>query len=445
MSISTTRLGWTLAALVLAAEWCPWGGAMAAQSEAEQAKAILEACGFKGGLVVHVGCGDGRLTAALRATPRTVVHGLDADVTAARRSIRAAGLYGPVSVERWSGGPLPYVDNLVRLLVASGNGQRLSRKEMLRVLCPGGVAMVAGSKIVKPWPSEIDEWPQHFHGADNNAVARDSVVGPPRHYQWIAEPQWGRSHLALPSMNSMVSAGGRLFTIEDQASAEHPALPGKFALICRDAFNGVMLWSRRFPDWQPINIYVKFTPAQLQRQLAAIGETVYCTPGLDAPITALDAATGAVLKEYPGTERTQEFAYDKGVLFVVMGDPFDTAGIGVTRGTIGPSAFPVRAYGPEIPKLADPKSTIAAIDAESGRTLWRKSGDDTRAYQGTSLAVRGPHAVYCTADSLICLDRNSGAERWRVPVGVSLGGAKAGAKRGITGRPGMTVAVMLSD
>ncbi|MGB2823776.1 MAG: PQQ-binding-like beta-propeller repeat protein, partial [Phycisphaerae bacterium] len=86
-----------------------------------------------------------------------------------------------------------------------------------------------------------------------------------------------------------------------------------------------------------------------------------------------------------------------------------------------------------------------AIDAESGRTLWQKSGDDTRAYQGTSLAVRGPHAVYCTADSLICLDRNTGAERWRVPVGVSLGGAKAGAKRGITGRPGMTVAVMLSD
>jgi hypothetical protein len=151
----------------------------------------------------------------------------------------------------------------------------------------------------------LGEWPQHYHGADNNAVARDSVVGPPRHYQWIAEPEWGRSHLTLPSINSIVSAGGRLFSIEDCASAEHPALPGKFFLMCRDAFNGIVLWRHRFPDWQPTNIYVKFTPTQLQRQLAAIGDKVYCTPGLDAPITVLDAATGAVLKNYPGTERTQ--------------------------------------------------------------------------------------------------------------------------------------------
>ena len=50
-----------------------------------------------------------------------------------------------------------------------------------------------------------------------------------------------------------------------------------------------------------------------------------------------DAATGKVLKRYAGTERTQEFAYDQGVLYIVLGDPFDTAGIGDDRGrTIGP-------------------------------------------------------------------------------------------------------------
>jgi len=47
-----------------------------------------------------------------------------------------------------------------------------------------------------------------------------------------------------------------------------------------------------------VNIYTKFTPAQLQRRLVAVGDTVYCTPGYSAPVTALDAATGKVLKTY---------------------------------------------------------------------------------------------------------------------------------------------------
>ena len=39
----------------------------AAQADpAEEARQILAATGVKGGLVVHIGCGDGRLTAALR-------------------------------------------------------------------------------------------------------------------------------------------------------------------------------------------------------------------------------------------------------------------------------------------------------------------------------------------------------------------------------------------
>ena len=51
-----------------------------------------------------------------------------------------------------------------------------------------------------PWPADIDEWPQHLYGSDNNAVAHDSVVGPPRHYQWTSPPDWSRAHLVLPSI-----------------------------------------------------------------------------------------------------------------------------------------------------------------------------------------------------------------------------------------------------
>ena len=290
----------------------------------------------------------------------------------------------------------------------------------------------------------MDEWQQHYHDADNNAVAKDDLVGPPRYFQWIAEPEWSRSHLCLPSINSLVSAGGRLFSIEDHASAEHPALPGKFSLICRDAFNGIELWRHAFGDWEPINIYIKYTPTQLQRQLVALPDKVYCTPGLDAPITVFDALTGKILMSYPGTDRTQEFAYDQGVLYIVLGDPFDTAAIDNNRGgTIAPSAFPKHTYGPLIPKLDNPQSRIVALDAESGRELWRKQGDATRAYQGASLAVRGAYVVYCADASLICLYRQTGAERWRVPCTTSLSSGRGQKVSTLT--PGTTVSLVLAD
>jgi len=417
-------------------------GAAAAVPERQLAERILVAAGVRGGLVVHLGCGDGRLTAALRADDNYTVQGLDPDaknIEIARKYIESLGLYGPVSVKHWTRNRLPYVDNLATLVVSENPG-RISMDEIMRVVRPLGVAYVKQdgrwTKTVKPWPKGMDEWQQHFHDADNNAVAHDRLVGPPRRYQWVAEPQWMRSHMSMPSVNSMVSSRSRLFTIEDRASAEHPALPGKFSLVARDAFNGIVLWERPFPDWHPINIHTKTTPVQLQRRLAAIGDVVYCTPGYSAPVTALDAATGKTLKTYKGTRRTTEFLYDRGVLYVVIGDPTDT--VGVAGGSaLGSSQFSIRAYGPRIPVKDDPESTIVAIEADSGRRLWQKSGRDTAGYQGASLAVRGRYAVYSTAEDIVCLDRVSGRQLWRAPAPVTL--------RDRIGIGGVSVSLVLSD
>ena len=46
-------------------------------AHAREAAEIVKASGVKGGLVVHLGCGDGRLTADLRVNDSYVVHGLD--------------------------------------------------------------------------------------------------------------------------------------------------------------------------------------------------------------------------------------------------------------------------------------------------------------------------------------------------------------------------------
>ncbi len=383
---------------------------------------------FNGGLIVHLGCGDGTQSIALHGNDRCLVHGLDTDagnVAKARHYVCSKGLYGRVSVAEFDGRRLPYVDNLVNLLVADELGD-VPMAEVMRVLAPYGVALIDGKKTVKPYPPEMDPWGQYLHGADNNAVAKDALVGPPRHLQWVDAPGWSRSHVGIPSVVSMVTAKGRLFTIEDRATREHPFLPGRFKLIARDAFNGLVLWTRDFADWEPITRYVKDIAMQSQRRLAAIGEAVYCTPGLNAPIVALDAATGKVLKTYAGTERTQEFACDQGILYAVIGDRMNAArynivkaipGKGTSLGGWDPQA-PFdgagfrRAYAPESHDKPDPVCSIVAIDAVSGAELWRES--DLHGYIGCTLAVKGKYAVYQTSTGMVCLNSRTGEPNWRV-------------------------------
>ena len=155
---------------------CTLSVVMAQPIEQQQrAKQILDATNIKGGLIVHLGCGDGLppaalikpafggLTAALHVNDRYLVHGLDPDpdvVAKARKHIQSLGLYGRVSVEILDGTDLPYADNLVNLLVAEDLGG-VPMEECLRVLAPNGVAYVKSgnkwNKIVKPRPDAIDE------------------------------------------------------------------------------------------------------------------------------------------------------------------------------------------------------------------------------------------------------------------------------------------------
>ena len=389
----------------------------------EEADAILEAAGSEGGLIVHVGCGDGVLTAELRTGDNYIVQGLDrsaANIEKARDHIRSLGLYGVVSANRFDGKHLPYVDNLVNLVVAEDLGG-VPLDEIMRVLAPLGIAYFKNGETWritrKPWPEDIDEWQQHFHDADNNPVANDRVVGPPRRLQWTGEPRWGRSHLGLPSVNSMVSSKGRLFNIEDLVSAEYPALPGKYALVARDAFNGLVLWHHPFAVWQSVGRQIKATPIQLQRRLAAIGDTVYCTPGFDRPITAFEASTGRILKTYEGTEATQEFVFDRDILYVVSGDPMNSYGLEENEHQrfLG-TAFDLSEYGPESRNKPNPKCSIFAIEADSGRRIWEVSSPETTGYQGGTLAVKEESVVYSTETLVICLDRTTGNKRWQMPI-----------------------------
>lgn len=223
----------------------------------------------------------------------------------ARDNILAAGLYGSVTARRFDGKELPYVDNLVNLVIADDPGG-LSRDEIMRVLVPGGTAITDGEKTVQPWPDDIDEWTHYLHGPDNKAVTGDRVAYKPRALQWKAEPLHGRSHEEMASLSACVTAKGRIFYITDQAPPAFIRFDGQWELVARDAFNGMLLWRKPIPLWSDHLRHFRAGPLHLRRRLVAVGDLVYVTLGIDAPVLELDAATGEVLKTCEGLQRTEE-------------------------------------------------------------------------------------------------------------------------------------------
>lgn len=403
---------------------------------ADSAKEILDGAGVKGGVIVHLGCGDGRFTVALHVNDGCLVHGLDADSTnveKARAQIRSRGLYGPVSAMKLVGTKLPYAENLVNLIVTEDLGD-ISMDEVIRVLVPNGVALVRKGqrwqKTVKPWPADIDEWSHYLHGPDNNAVANDTVVGPPRRMQWTQEPNSDRHHDTIAAMRAVVSAGGRIFSIEDDGPIELPYWPGKWHVKARDAFNGLLLWKTAIDEWEPVSRPHRTGPVQQPRRLVATAQRVYATLGLDAPVSALDAATGKIINSYKGTEKTQEILFDAGVLYLVVGDPTWPTGLNYL---IQRSAKYKHDLENDPAVVEGPVCSVVAIDAKSGRKLWEKSGGDTKGYKALSLAVRGGHAVFLNETRLMCVDKATGREKWRIERATAIKG------------PGTPGVVMITD
>ena len=385
-----------------------------AAAAGNEATSILQTAGVQGGLVVHLGCGNGKLTAALHAGDSYLVHGLDADarkVEAARRHIDSLGLYGKVSMEHWTGGQLPYVDNLVNLLVADDLGQT-PMTEVMRVLAPRGVACIKSggewTKVVKPWPAEIDQWTHFLHGPDNNAVAHDSVVGPPKYMQWVAGPLYCRSHETDSSVSAIVSARGRIFYILDEGptGVVDERLPERRALVARDAFNGLLLWKRPLPGWGwpewkkdefagRVGVPRLRAPATLTRRLVADRDRLFVTLGFHAPVTVINAGTGATVRECAGTENADEIISCQGMLVICA-----------RQAPAGQPSEPT-------------EDSILAADAATGRVLWRQPAQQVARL---SLAVDAGRVVFEDRAGIACLDLKTGKQVWHVADEAKKGG-----------------------
>lgn len=381
---------------------CTFVTASAQQTRHERkARQILDGSGVKGGLVVHVGCGDGRLTAALRANDGYMVHGLDEDpanVEKARDHICSLNLYGKVSADRFDGRRLPYIDNLVNLAVVEDLGD-VPRAELMRVLAPNGVAYIrkgdTWTKTTKPWREEMDEWTHYLYDSSNNAVSHDLTIEPPRHLQWVGSPRYSRHHDHMSGASAMVSAGGRLFYIFDHGNPLSVQLPSRWRLVARDAYNGTVLWDRPIEKWHTQMFRLKSGPAQLTRRLVAVGDHVYVTLDIEAPVSALDAVTGKTTLTYEGSAGTEEILVSDGTLFAMINDdPF--------RQPLDPKAYNYN--WPEGPRR------IAAYEVGTGKLIWSRPQTSVLPL---TLCADQARVIFHDSERVVCLDRRTGKPLWR--------------------------------
>ncbi len=404
-------LAWVLPAVCLLS-----GAAKVNENDAvKTAKEILNKTGVQGGIVVHLGCGDGTLTAALRANDRYTVHGLEADpakVAKARQYIQDKGLYGPVAIELFSGSVLPYSDNLINLIVVQDSG-KIPMNEIMRVLAPGGVAYVEHdgmwSKTVKAWPGNIDQWTHFLHDASNNAVANDFVVGPPRSLQWVAPPLWLRSHETPSGIQASVSADGRLFYFFDEGliGITDERLPDRWSLVCRDAFNGRFLWKRPLgswgwrqwsleryqgKDWTMLRAARTDVPNINQRRIVADGNRLYTTLSYRAPVSILDAATGDIIATLDETKGTNEILVSDGIVVAYTEQESDAA---------------ARRRGGK----NETQAALVAVKGSTQKVLWDKQ---TGKIRPLSLAIDNGRVVFLSGKDLIALDLKDGSVLWNV-------------------------------
>lgn len=396
------------------------------QGQADNPLSLLESSGVKGGIVVHLGCGDGQATVSLRAADSHVVRGLDndaEDVEKARRHVRSLGKYGPVSIGHLTGPRLPFADGLVNLLIAS-ELCGIERDECRRVLAPGGIAYFREDgdweKTVKPWPSTIDEWTHHLHDASGNAVGNDTRVAPPQHMQWTAGPPWARSHGWTPTVTAMVSSNGRLFYLCDETlNGADNTLPSKWFLVARDAFSGVLLWKRPVPNWGSramsgtpnysgggVSVGRFTMPPHAAKRLVAVDDTVYVTLGAHSPVSALDAATGEVKERYAETARADEILCTDGHLLVSINPP-RSARPGVVDKNETPSS--------------PPGKRLCCIDTSNGKLKWEaesfsgiRAGRSQDPFGRLELCAGDGKVFLLTTDAIHCRSLDTGKQLWQL-------------------------------
>lgn len=289
------------------------------------AKTILEKSGVTRGYCLVLGCETGRLSLELAKASKLTIYAVEPDAEkaeAARKVFEKAGMNGRISIETGPLDRLSHSDWYANLIVSEralhGSLEGISAEEVARTLKPhGGFLMLGqpGSRgaanltALEPdallaWKAPADElsaacldetggrwltlrrgglegagsWTHLYANAANTACGDDELVGSPLSLLWYGRP--GPLHMISRHRRaaSPLTANGILF------------FQGEHLLRGYDAYNGLELWERSFPN------VVRDTVSHDCSNLASDGGTLFVATGTGCE--RLDGATGRTLHQY---------------------------------------------------------------------------------------------------------------------------------------------------
>jgi outer membrane protein assembly factor BamB len=434
------RAGWTLLGIGLCQALLMFGmpGEGCAATDEALARHLLDAGGFSGGVCAVLGTEDGELPLAMARAGRLLVHVVEPReeaVTRARKTCAVEGLWGKrIVVERGSQELLPYADDTIDLVVATGlTGAEVGKvkaAEVMRVLRPRGKALLGArtgttggvteeelkklfgglkarvfsdgfgvwAEWVKPVPAGVDSWSHWQHGPDGNPVSTDTVIHAPYLLQWLGEPYY----VAMPTVT--LAAGGREFLATGHMALHRWEWPSLYTLIARNGYNGQVLWTRKLPDGYLVH----------RSAFIATDDVFYMIDG-DRGV-CLEAETGKEVGEirFPGaTEKWEWMAMSEGRLYVLSGTGSRVATQKALNDYDAWDWNQIR--DPEYVKPGEPVSggkTITAWDLKAKKVLWQhweQTPVDSR-----GMAVGGGKVFFYGSETSVgCLDAQHGNVLWR--------------------------------
>lgn len=393
------RLGFLLGVLFVAVS----GRAAAAGPEPTT---VLKSIGARRGLCVVLGDRDCAFARAMAGRSEVLVFvqlSDPAQVAAARKTAYDAGLYGTrIYVD---GGPMRRIhlaDNLADAVVALGAAARkatgAARREILRVLRPGGTAFLGRERLLKPVPKGLDDWSHYHHDPANSLRSRDRVARAPYWTHFLAEPWYG----AMPEVT--VAAAGRVFKAFGHLGKGIRAVEPN-TLVAMNGYNGAILWERKLVHGYDIH----------RNCMIATPDTLYLADSASCKL--IDPATGKVRDEITvpagasGGPAWKWIALEDGTLYALTGAEKPYAS-GWQVGGLGHGWWlNPKQYNKELSWLFG--TAIIAVDPATKKLLW--SHRESRPIDSRAMCMKNGRIFFHSPDRFVgCLDAKTGKEIWKL-------------------------------
>ncbi|MBN2473875.1 MAG: PQQ-binding-like beta-propeller repeat protein [Pirellulales bacterium] len=322
------------------------------------------------------------------------------EVEAVRKAAAEAGLLGNrLFADAGDCRHVHLADDLAGAVLVSPSVEKaIHDAELLRILHPLGKAVVGERRLVKPVPKGVDSWSHPYHGPDNNPQSTDQLARAPYLTQFLAEPMF------CPMPEISVAAGGRVFRAFGHIAHKANQNAMLNTLICANAYNGTILWTRRLPEGFMIH----------RNTMIATPKTLYLADHRSCKL--IDAASGEVTDEIVVPAGVSDgpvwkwMALVDGVLYALVGG--QEVAISTEKSNVpGMGHWPWGMWQGH--DYANPKTnfgfgrTFLALDPHTKKVLWTHRDADF--FDSRGVCMRGNRIYgYSPGKFLACFDAKNG-------------------------------------